>query len=85
MNCSVKRKLKIASLFLLAAILAGCTTISNQYAVSGNGNNTFQCDSTAAPDKKVDTSLGASVSATAAASQTGQASNSGSSESRALR
>ena len=69
---------------MLAVVMAGCgTTIKNVYTVTGNSNH-FECASTAGQDKTVDSSLGASVSATAAASQQGAATNSGSSESSAI-
>ena len=55
----------------------------NVYTVTGNSNH-FECASTAGQDKTVDSRLGASVSATAAASQQGAATNSGSSESSAI-
>lgn len=71
-------------LLALAAGLAGCgTTIKNVYTVTGDGNH-FECASTAGQDKTVDSRLGASVSATAAASQQGAATNSGASESSAI-
>lgn len=64
--------------------LVGCgTTIKNEYTVTGNSNH-FECASTAGLEKTVDSRLGASVSATAAASQQGDATNSGSSESSAM-
>lgn len=74
------------SLFALMALaigLVGCgTTIKNVYTVTGDSNH-FECASTAGQDKTVDSRLGASVSATAAASQQGAATNSGSSKSTA--
>jgi len=73
----------LAVVILLA--LSGCgTTIENQYTITGNSNS-FRCDSTAGLEKTITPSIGASVSATAAASQHGDASNSGSSESSALK
>lgn len=71
-------------MILLATMLSACgTTVSNQYTITGD-RNSFKCDSVAAPLKTVDTSLGASVAATAAASQQGPATNSGSSEAQAV-
>ena len=68
------------ALLALATAIAGCgTTIKNVYTVTGDSNR-FECASTAGQDKTVDSRLGASVSATAAASQQGAATNSGSSE-----
>jgi hypothetical protein len=74
---------RIFANLVLAALLGGCgTTIKNQYTVTGD-RNTFRCDSAAGQDKVISPSLGASMSATAAASQQGDATNSGSSESSA--
>ena len=56
---------QIAALFLLF-LLAGCTTIENQYTVTGDANR-FSCDSTAAPIKTITPTI------SAAASQTGPA------------
>lgn len=75
---------KAIALMMLALGLAGCgTTIENQYTVTGNSNH-FECASTAGQDKTVDSRLGASVSATAAASQQGDAHNSGASQASAM-
>ena len=75
---------KVLVLMALAASLVGCgTTIKNEYTVTGNSNH-FECASTAGLEKTVDSRLGASVSATAAASQQGAATNSGASESSAM-
>ena len=72
------------ALLAMAVSLAGCgTTIKNVYTVTGDGNR-FECASTAGQDKTVDSRLGASVSATAAASQQGAATNSGSSKASAM-
>lgn len=71
-------------LVLLAALLSGCgTTIKNEYTVTGN-SNTFHCDSTAGQDKTVDSRLGVSAAATAAASQNGDASNNGAADAHAV-
>lgn len=75
---------KELALMVLALGLAGCgTTIKNEYTVTGNSNR-FECASTAGLEKTVDSRLGASVSATAAASQQGSATNSGPSQSSAM-
>lgn len=75
--------LLLASSLIVCALASCGTTIKNQYTVSGNGN-TFRCDSAAGQDKQIESSLGAAVSATAAASQQGPATNSGSSASQAV-
>lgn len=68
---------------MLAVVMAGCgPTIKNVYTVTGDGNH-LECASTASPEKTVDSRLGASASASAAVSQQGAATNSGSSESTA--
>ena len=75
---------KLFVLMALAIGLAGCgTTIKNEYTVTGNSNH-FECASTAGLEKTVDSRLGASVSATAAASQQGDAQNSGASQASAM-
>lgn len=74
---------RMFALLILAVVQNGCgATIKNEYTVVGNSNH-FECASTAGQDKTVDSRLGASASATAAASQQGAATNSGPSESSA--
>lgn len=68
----------LALLVLLALTSCG-TTIKNQYTVTGNSNR-FDCASTAGQDKTVDSRLGVSAAATAAASQQGSATNGGASQ-----
>lgn len=64
---------------ILLALTSCGTTIKNQYTVTGNSNR-FDCASTAGQDKTVDSRLGVSAAATAAASQQGDATNGGSSQ-----
>jgi len=67
-------------LVVVLLVLSGCgQTINSTYNITGN-NNRFVTESTASPAKSVETSLGASVAATAAVSQAGPAENSGTSE-----
>ena len=62
-------------LFALLQLLSSCavTTIENRYTISGNDNK-LTCPNTAGADKRSTTDFGLS----AAASQSGQATNSGS-------
>lgn len=75
---------KAIVLVVLVFGMAGCgTTIKNEYTVTGNSNH-FECASTAGQEKTVDSRLGASVAASAAASQQGGAQNSGAPQASAM-
>jgi len=52
---------KTVLLLATLAILSACTTIENHYAITGDSNR-FDCPSTAAPIKTIDTGLSASAS-----------------------
>jgi len=71
---------------LLALALGGCAIGGNQYYISITAPDADSASPviTNTPSKTVDTSLGASVSATAAASQNGSATNSGPSAAHGL-
>lgn len=75
---------KIITIIVIAIIMTSCSPkiINNNY-VFGN-NNKIGTDSNQSPEKTVGTSFGASISATAAASNSGPAENSGSSEASSI-
>jgi len=68
---------------VLLALLGGCAIGGNQYYTHIEGSSDVRPSITNTPNKKVDTTVGAAVSATAAASQSGDAKNGGSSQAEA--
>ncbi|MGD9948918.1 MAG: hypothetical protein AB7U29_10620 [Desulfobulbus sp.] len=77
------RKQLILAIFILIC-LSGCSDVqvTNNYSINGDSNR-IESQQTGSTDRPVDTTVGAAVSATAAASQNGTATNSGQSSATA--
>jgi hypothetical protein len=73
-------------LALLVGLLSGCASGGNQYYVSITESDAGSVTPTITntPSKTVDTSMGVSAAATAAASQQGDASNAGAADAQAI-
>jgi len=61
--------IKLFLLLFTILYLAGCTSISNKYNITGNSNS-FKCDSNMAAPKTIDTTFEAAASQSGAAGVT---------------